>query len=137
MSRNALPFLADVQEMKIGLLSWSDLRATFFFQYGNVRKSVLWFGKIEKILKGSHRLQLQRKCKLWAGKFVWGVKVKHCWGLSTITQQCFALLPQVNFIDNNLNFHSSGCGWWDWIQAIFLNLFYFNRYYKISLDWCH
>ena len=43
-----------------------------------------------------------------------------------ITQQCFALLPQVNFPANNLNFHSRW-GWWDWIQAIFLNLFYFIK----------
>ena len=41
-----------------------------------------------------------------------------------ITQQCFALLPQVNFPANNLNFHWR---WrqWDQIQAIFLHLFYF------------
>ena len=39
-----------------------------------------------------------------------------------ITQQCFALLPQVNFPANNLNFNWR---WRDWIQAIFLNLFYF------------
>ena len=40
-----------------------------------------------------------------------------------ITQQYFALLPQVNFPANNLNFHWR---WWDQIQAIFLNLFYFK-----------
>ena len=39
-----------------------------------------------------------------------------------IPQQCFALLPQVNFPTNNLNFHRS---WLDQIQAIFLNIFYF------------
>ena len=33
-----------------------------------------------------------------------------------ITQQCFALLPQVNFPANNLNFHWSR-RWWDRIQA--------------------
>ena len=42
-----------------------------------------------------------------------------------ITQQCFALLPQVNFPANNLNFYWRW-RWWDWIQAIFLNLFYFT-----------
>ena len=41
-----------------------------------------------------------------------------------ITQQCFALLPQVNFPANNLNFHWRW-RWWDQIQAIFLNFFYF------------
>ena len=40
-----------------------------------------------------------------------------------ITQQCFALLPEVNFPANNLNFHWR---WRDPIQAIFLNLFYFK-----------
>ena len=34
-------------------------------------------------------------------------------------------LPQVNFNDNNLNFQWSW-RWCDWIQAIFLNLFYFT-----------
>ena len=41
-----------------------------------------------------------------------------------IIQQCFALLPQVNFPANNLNFHWRW-RWWDRIHAIFLNLFYF------------
>ena len=53
-----------------------------------------------------------------------------------ITQQCFALLPQVNFPSHNLNFH-----WLDRIQAIFLNLSYFiaNTYFKclVSLDKRH
>ena len=43
-----------------------------------------------------------------------------------ITQQCFALLPQVNFHANNLNFHWR-CRWWDWIQDIYWNLFYFKK----------
>ena len=76
---------------------------------------------------------LQWKVKLWAGKFAWAVKAKHCWVLSTnfwkqrvcrITQQCFSLLLQVYFPDNNLNFHWRW-RWWDQIQAIFLNLYYF------------
>ena len=41
-----------------------------------------------------------------------------------ITQQCSALLPEVNFPANNSNFHWR---WWDWIQTIFLNLFYFMK----------
>ena len=44
-----------------------------------------------------------------------------------ITQQCFALLHQVNFPANNLNLYWSW-RWWDQIQAIFLNLFYFTFY---------
>ena len=31
----------------------------------------------------SHHLHLQWKFKLWAGKFTWGDKAKHCWVLST------------------------------------------------------
>ena len=82
--------------------------------------------EVEKILKGS----LQWKFKLWVGTFAWGVKAKHCWELSgNFCKQkvcwhhpaLFTLLPQVNVPTNNLNFH-----WrWRWIQAIFLNLFYF------------
>ena len=50
-----------------------------------------------------------------------------------ITQQCFALLPQVNLPTNNLNFHWRW-RWWDWIQAIFLNFFYFN-WWQNMLMW--
>ena len=45
-----------------------------------------------------------------------------------ITQQCFALLPQLNFPANNLNFHWRW-RWWDQFQAIFLNLFYFIKFH--------
>ena len=45
------------------------------------------------------------------------------------TQKYFALLPQVNFFANNLNFHLSW-RWWDPMQAIFLNIFYFNSYFE-------
>ena len=82
-------------------------------------------GKVEKILKGSLDSILspssQRKFKLWAGKFSWVVKAKH---------QCFALLPQVNFPANNLNFL------WRlrWIQAIFLNLFYFTSFLQDTVS---
>ena len=34
-------------------------------------------------------------------------------------------LPQANFPTHNLNFHCRW-RWWDWIQAIFLHLFYFK-----------
>ena len=37
-----------------------------------------------------------------------------------------ALLPQANFPTHNLNFHWRR-RWWDWIQAIFLNFFYFTH----------
>ena len=68
--------------------------------------------------------------------FAWGVKAKHCWSLSTnfwkkvflnITQQCFAILPLINFPANNFNFH-----WrWRWLDQIFLNLFYFDIIIRI------
>ena len=82
-------------------------------------------------------LYLQWKFKLWAGKFAWGVKAKHCWALSTFflfSKVCWhhpamfcliTLLPQVNFPAHNLNFHWRW-RWWDRIHAIFLNLFYFT-----------
>ena len=50
-----------------------------------------------------------------------------------ITQQCFALFPQVNFHTQNLNFHWIW-RWWDQIQAIFLNLFYFTIHLQVTLQ---
>jgi hypothetical protein len=52
----------------------------------------------------SHHLHVQWKFKLLAGKFA----CQQTFGnkkFIDITQQCFALLPQVNFATNNLNFH--------------------------------
>ena len=70
------------------------------------------------------------KAKLcWAlSKNFWKQKV--CWHHPAV----IALLPQVNFPTNNLNFHWRW-RWWDLIQAIFLNLFYFINM-KESL-WTH
>ena len=51
-----------------------------------------------------------------------------------IIQQCFALLPQVNFPTNSLNFHW-GWRWWDRIQPIFLNLFYFTNIFFFFRLW--
>ena len=78
--------------------------------------------KEEKILKAwlwSHHLHLQWKFKLWAGKFAWGVKAKHCWTLSTnflyskafCIQNCWehpAMFCLYNFFAHNLNFHWGG-----------------------------
>ena len=81
---------------------------------------------------GANYLHIYVLETLLVGKFAWGNKTKHYWALPTnfwnkkffdIILQCFALLPQVNFPTNNLNFHWM---WWNWIQAIFLNLFYFT-----------
>ena len=46
-------------------------------------------------------------------------KQKVCWHHPA----CFTLLPQVNFPANNFHWRWR---WWDRIQAIFLNLFYFS-----------
>ena len=99
------------------------------------------FFKVEKILKGSPdsistpspsvKIQIigRKVCLRCKGKTLLAY-----WTLSTnfenkkfvdITQQCFAFLPRVNFPANNLNFHWRW-RWWDLIQAIFLNLFYFT-----------
>ena len=42
---------------------------------------------------------------------------------SLVGPWCFAFTPQANFSTHNLNFHWR---WWDQIQAIFLNCFYFS-----------
>ena len=81
----------------------------------------------------SHHLHLQWKFKLWAGKFAWGVKAKHCWALSTnflFSKVCcqhpamFCLYTSSKLYRHNLNFQWRW-RWWDRMQAIFLNNFYF------------
>ena len=76
---------------------------------------------------------LQWKFKLWAGKFAWGVKAKHCWALSRNfwkQKVCWyhpAISCLIKYLNtNNLNFHRSW-RWWDQIQAIFLNLLYLKN----------
>ena len=75
--------------------------------------------KVEKILKGSLEsitspspsMKIQsmgrKVCLRCKGKTLLGVANKHMKIKKFVdtTQQCFALLPQVNFPDNNLNFH--------------------------------
>ena len=95
----------------------------------------LFLNSLEKVLKGSldyipsplPSLKIQIM-----GKFAWGLKAKHCWTLSTNfwkQKGCwhhpsmFCLVTQVNFPTNHLYFHWR---WWDWIQAIYLNIFYFE-----------
>ena len=57
---------------------------------GAIILKMVWNGvhfKVQKILKNSldlsNHLHLQWKFKLRTGKFAWGLKVKHCWALST------------------------------------------------------
>ena len=75
--------------------------------------------KVEKILKGILDLisspSPSVKIQIMSGKVCLRCKVKTLLGdvnklfenkmFVDITQQCFALLPQVNFPTNNLNFH--------------------------------
>ena len=76
----------------------------------------------------SHHLHLQWKFKLLAVK-------KHCMVTSTIflfSKVCwqglamFCLYTSYKLFANNLNFHWRW-RWWDRIQAIFWNLFYFKN----------
>ena len=69
----------------------------------------------------------RKVCLRCKGKTLTGIvnKLLKIKSLLTSPSQCFALLPQVNFPANNLNFYLRW-RWWDQIKDIFLNLFYFN-----------
>ena len=95
--------------------------------------------KVEKILKGSlnsipspspsMKIQImgRKVCFMCKGKTLLGIvnKLLKNKKFVNITQQYFALLPHLNFPANNLNFHWRW-RWWDRIQAIFINIFYFT-----------
>ena len=86
--------------------------------------------KVEKILKGSLcsipspspsvKIQLQESSlEVWRQNIAGRCQQAFCFQkFVDITQQCFALLPQVNSPNNNLNFHWR-CRWCDRIQATF------------------
>jgi hypothetical protein len=87
-----------------------------------------YWDKVEKILKASlvlTLLHLQWKFKLRQNIAGCCQQTFENKKFFDITQQWFALLPQVNFPTNNLNFYRRW-RWWDWIQAMFLNIFYFK-----------
>ena len=99
-----------------------------------MEENISWNSKVKKILKGSLDLisSPSVKIQIMSGKFDWGVQAKHCWALSTnllyskVCWQhpaifCLYTLPAHG---HNLNFYWRW-RWWDQIQAIFLNLFYF------------
>jgi hypothetical protein len=92
------------------------------------------FGKVEKVLKGS--LVLISFTFSESSKYGWKVclrskgKVLKTKSLLTSPSN---VLPQLNFPANNSSFHWT---WWDLIQAIFLNLFYFMRQIKFILTKC-
>ena len=90
------------------------------------------FYEVENILKGS-LVSIPSPSPLVKIQIMGSKACLRCEGktLLDITQQCSALLPQVNFPANNLNFHRRR-RWWDQIQAIFLNLFYFKKWKAIS-----
>ena len=87
------------------------------------------FFKVKKNLKGS--LEVHWKFKLWEEKFAWDVNAKHCWPLSAnflyskVYWQHPAIFCLFTFPAHTLNFHWKW-RWWDQIQAIFLNIFYFE-----------
>ena len=74
-------------------------------------------GKVESILKGSLdlipspspsvKIQIMggKGCLWYKGKTLLGKQTFENKKFVDITKQCFALLPQVNFPPNNLNFH--------------------------------
>ena len=87
----------------------------------------LLLGKVEKILKGSlDSPSFSVKIQIMGRKVCLRCKFKALLRVVNITQQCFALLRQVNIPAKNLNFLWRW-RWWDQIQAIFLKLFYFTK----------
>ena len=104
---------------------------TILLQVNNFQKVSGVFSKQKRFKKiawiWSHRLHLQWKFKLWAGKFTWGNKAKHYRGMSTtflfskVCWRCpamFCLYTSRNFPAHNLNFLWKW-RWWDQIQATF------------------
>jgi hypothetical protein len=131
------------QKSNIRALFWTEVwMHKSFFNMPNLKiytfqnqyeKKIIWISKVEKILKYSLDLipspSLSVKIQIMSGKVCLRCRGKTWLGLwcqqsfekkkfVDITQQCFALLPQVNFPANNLNFHWRW-KWWDQIQAIF------------------
>ena len=113
------------------------IRAIWIF-YQNHKHQLNKSRKVEKISEDNLNLisspSPSVKIQIMGGKVCFRCKGKKCWALSTsflYSKNCwqhpamFCLLPQVNFPANELNFHWRR-RWWDQIQAIFLNLFYFT-----------
>jgi hypothetical protein len=112
-----------------------------FSPFANFGNQSLCSIKVEKILKGS--LDLIPSSSPWVKIQNMGRKVclrckgNYFWALSTkfwkqkVCRHCpaiFCLITSSNFpvIIHNLNSHWR---WWDQIQAIFLNLIYFQKCY--------
>ena len=92
-------------------------------------------GKVEIILKGSldlipspsHLVKIQ----IMGGKVCLRCKGKTLLGLVNKLLKTTSLS---NVLPYNLNNFDRIWRWWDWIQAIFLNLFYFNIEYEFVLQ---
>ena len=99
--------------------------------YDSKKSTWLWLRnyqvKVEKILKGSLDSIPSPSVKIqtMSGKVCLSCKGKTLLGNKSLLTSPNNVLPQVNFPANNLNFHWRQ-RWWDRIQAIFLNLFYFT-----------
>ena len=113
-------------------------QGVWLFSQTTIMQSSVHSSKVEKIVKGSLDWipSPSPSVKIMGGKVYLRCKGKTFLGWCQQTfwfqkfvdnaQQCFALLFQVKFPANNLNF---SWRWRDWIQAIFLNLFYFTSTY--------
>ena len=89
--------------------------------------------KVGKILKVAWISSPSLKIQIMGGKVYLSCKCKTLLGFvnKLLKAKCLLRLPSnilpyyLNFPTDNLNFHWRW-SWWDWIQSIFLNLFYFS-----------
>ena len=105
-----------------------------FISFKKVKKKR--FKKIDWIQ--SHHLHLQSRFKLllWWESLLEVILIRHNiagWCQKSFcfqkfvdnVSQCFVFTHWANFPTHNLSFHCRW-RWWDWIQAVFLNLLYFT-----------
>ena len=125
----ALAFIYFRQNVHVRFAAMLCIPSFFHWKHGNTcNLQAYWsrgyHGKVEKkILKGSldsiPSPSSSVKIQIMSGKFCLRCKGKTLLTFESkmfvdITQQCFALFPQVNFPANNLNFHWRW-GWWNQI----------------------
>ena len=118
---------------------------TFFYSFPINEPLKLNICKVEKILIGSldsiPSPSPSVKIQLMGGKVCLRCKGKTLLGFvnKLLKAKCLLRLPSnilpyyLNFPTDNLNFHWRW-SWWDWIQSIFLNLFYFSM---LQFGWVH
>ena len=111
-------------------------------QHG-IQRLLFWsrhffFHKVENILKDSldtipspSQLKVQimggKVCLMCKGKTLLGLVNKLLKTKSLMTSPSNVFPSYLKLPASNLSFHQSW-RWWDWIQATFLNLFYFTYY---------